>query len=69
MQDKYNNEVVPALRKTFDLKNIMEVPRITKVVVNIGMGEALDNPKALESETAKCGNPGTDRVHRGSFLW
>jgi large subunit ribosomal protein L5 len=49
MQEKYNNEVVPALRKTFDLKNIMEVPRITKVVVNIGMGEALDNPKALES--------------------
>ena len=52
MQEKYNNEVVPALRKTFDLKNIMEVPRITKVVVNIGMGEALDNPKALESAVA-----------------
>ena len=49
MQEKYNNEVAPALRKTFDLKNIMQVPRITKVVVNIGMGEALDNPKALES--------------------
>ncbi len=49
MQEKYNNEVVPALRKAFDLKNIMQVPRITKVVVNIGMGEALDNPKALES--------------------
>src|SRR5574339_841648 len=49
MQEKYNNEVVPALRKTFDLKNIMEVPRIQKVVVNIGLGEALDNPKALES--------------------
>jgi large subunit ribosomal protein L5 len=49
MQEKYNNEVVPALRKAFDLKNIMEVPRIAKVVVNIGMGEALDNPKALES--------------------
>ena len=49
MQEKYNNEVVPALRKAFDLKNIMEVPRITKVVINIGMGEALDNPKALES--------------------
>jgi large subunit ribosomal protein L5 len=49
MQEKYNNEVVPALRKAFDLKNIMEVPRISKVVVNIGMGEALDNPKALES--------------------
>ena len=49
MQEKYNNEVAPALRKTFDLKNIMQVPRITKVVVNIGAGEALDNPKALES--------------------
>jgi len=49
MQEKYNNDVVPALRKAFDLKNIMEVPRIAKIVVNIGMGEALDNPKALES--------------------
>jgi large subunit ribosomal protein L5 len=49
MREKYNNEVIPALRKAFDLKNIMQVPRITKVVVNIGMGEALDNPKALEA--------------------
>ena len=49
MQEKYNSEVVPALRKAFDLKNIMQGPRVTKVVVNIGMGEALDNPKALES--------------------
>jgi len=49
MQERYNKEVVPALRKTFDLKNVMEAPRIQKVVVNIGMGEALDNPKSLES--------------------
>ena len=49
MQEKYNTEVVPALRKAFDLKNIMEVPRIQKVVVNIGMGEAMDNPKAMEA--------------------
>src|SRR5512145_554350 len=49
MQEKYNKEVVPALRKAFDLKNIMQVPRITKVVVNIGMGEAMDNPKAMEA--------------------
>jgi large subunit ribosomal protein L5 len=49
MQEKYNNEVVPALRKAFDLRNIMQVPRITKVVVNIGMGEAMDNPKAMEA--------------------
>jgi len=52
MQEKYNTDIVPALRKAFDLTNIMQVPRITKVVVNIGMGEALDNPKALESAVA-----------------
>jgi len=49
MQDTYNKEVVPALRKAFDFKNIMQVPRIEKVVINIGMGEALDNPKSLEA--------------------
>jgi large subunit ribosomal protein L5 len=52
MQEQYNKEIVPALRKAFDFKNIMQVPRIQKVVVNIGMGEALDNPKALESAVA-----------------
>ena len=49
MQEKYTSEVVPALRKAFDLTNIMQVPRITKVVVNIGLGEAMDNPKAMEA--------------------
>ena len=49
MQEKYNNDVVPALRKAFDFRNIMQVPRITKVVVNIGLGEAMDNPKAMEA--------------------
>jgi large subunit ribosomal protein L5 len=52
MQDKYNKEVVPALRKAFELKNVMQVPRIEKVVVNIGLGEAMDNPKALEAAMA-----------------
>ncbi len=49
LQEKYNSEVVPALRKAFEYKNIMQVPRVEKVVVNIGLGEAMDNPKALES--------------------
>ncbi|MEP6894043.1 MAG: 50S ribosomal protein L5 [Chloroflexota bacterium] len=49
MQETYTNEVVPALRKEFDFKNIMQVPRIEKVVINIGMGEAMDNPKSLEA--------------------
>jgi large subunit ribosomal protein L5 len=52
LHERYKTEIVPALRKSFDFKNIMQVPRIEKVVVNIGMGEALDNPKALESAVA-----------------
>jgi large subunit ribosomal protein L5 len=49
LKEKYQNEVVPALMKELNLHNVMQVPRITKVVVNIGLGEALDNPKALEA--------------------
>ena len=48
LHERYKNEIVPALRKTFELKNVMQVPRIEKIVVNIGMGEAMDNPKSLE---------------------
>jgi len=49
LHERYKNEIIPALHKSFEFKNIMQVPRIEKVVVNIGMGEALDNPKALEA--------------------
>ncbi|GAP10346.1 LSU ribosomal protein L5P [Bellilinea caldifistulae] len=49
LKEKYQKEVVPTLMKELGLHNVMQVPRITKVVVNIGLGEALDNPKALEA--------------------
>src|SRR5512136_277420 len=49
MREKYNKEAVPALTKAFQYKNVMQVPRIEKVVLNIGLGEAMDNPKALEA--------------------
>ncbi len=49
MKERYQKEVVPALMKELNLTNVMQVPRINKVVVNIGLGEALDNPKALEA--------------------
>lgn len=49
MRERYLKEISPALQKAFSLKNVMEVPRVEKVVVNIGAGEALDNPKALEA--------------------
>lgn len=49
MKVRYQEEVVPALMKALNMDNVMELPRITKVVVNIGLGEAMDNPKALEA--------------------
>ena len=47
----YKERAVPALMEIFQYKNIMEVPRITKIVVNIGLGEALQNAKALDAAT------------------
>lgn len=49
LKERYQKEVAPALIKVLDLNNVMQVPRITKVVVNIGLGEALDNAKALDA--------------------
>ena len=49
MKTRYQEEIVPALIKSLKLRNVMEAPRIQKVVVNIGMGEALDNAKALDA--------------------
>ena len=49
MRDFYKNDVVPAMVKKFSYKNIMEVPRIEKIVINMGVGEAKENPKAIES--------------------
>jgi large subunit ribosomal protein L5 len=49
MQEQYQKDVAPALFKSFDFKNVMQVPRIEKVVINIGLGEAMDDPKALEA--------------------
>jgi large subunit ribosomal protein L5 len=49
MKDQYQKEVVPTLMKSLNLTNVMQVPRVQKVVVNIGMGEAMDNPKSLDA--------------------
>ena len=49
LKKQYNEEIAPALFKELGLENVMQIPRIEKVVVNIGVGEALDNPKALEA--------------------
>ncbi len=49
MKERYQTELVPALQESLGLTNIMQVPQIKKVVVNIGMGEALDNPQARDA--------------------
>ena len=49
MQVKYKEEIVSALMERFKYKNIMEVPKLNKIVINIGLGSAKDNPKVLES--------------------
>lgn len=49
LQQKYNNEVVPALMEKFGYKNIMQVPKLEKIVINMGIGEAKDNSKVIES--------------------
>jgi len=49
MKEQYQKDLVPALVQSLSLDNVMQVPRIDKVVVNIGLGEAMDNPKALDA--------------------
>lgn len=52
LKERYKREVVPALKERLGCKNVMQVPRLKKVVINIGVGEAIDNAKALEAAEA-----------------
>lgn len=52
LKEIYQKECVPALMKALNLTNVMQVPRPEKVVINIGLGEALDNPKAVDAAVA-----------------
>lgn len=49
LKERYRKEVVPALMKEFGYRNVMEVPRLEKIVVNVGLGEALQNVKAIDA--------------------
>ena len=48
LQEKYMKEVAPALMEKFNYKNVMEIPKIDKIVINMGIGDAKENPKGLE---------------------
>ncbi len=49
LREQYEKEVVPALMKKFNYKSIMEVPKLEKIVINVGLGDMKDNPKALDN--------------------
>ena len=48
LQEKYRSEVMPALQQKFGYKNVMEIPRLEKIVINMGLGDCKDNAKAME---------------------
>lgn len=49
LREQYEKEVVPALMKKFNYKSVMQVPKLEKIVINIGLGDTKDNPKSLEN--------------------
>ena len=53
LKDKYRAEVAPALKQHFQYKNVMEIPRLEKIVINMGLGDCKDNAKALEVAVAE----------------
>ena len=53
LQEKYTTVVVPALMKEFEYSSVMQAPKLEKVVINMGIGDAIANSKALEEAVAK----------------
>ena len=52
LRERYEQEIRPKLQEKFEYKNVMQIPRMEKIVINIGLGEAIANPKALDSAVA-----------------
>ena len=62
LKENYQNEIAPAMQKKFGYKNVMQIPKLDKIVINMGVGEAKENAKALESavkdmEIISCQKP------------
>ena len=53
IKEKYQNEVVPALQQKFGYKNVMQIPKLDKIVINMGLGDCKDNPKSMELAIAE----------------
>lgn len=55
LKEKYTSEILPALRERFNYKSVMQVPKLEKIVINVGCGEVKDNPKACENAARDLG--------------
>ncbi len=55
LEEKYIKEVAPALMEKFEYKNVMEIPKLVKIVINMGIGDAKENPKGLEKAVEEEG--------------
>ena len=55
LYDLYQQQIIPELKKQFDYQNVMAIPKLTKIVVNVGLGEAIQNPKLLDSVASELG--------------
>lgn len=53
LQDQYDTEILPKLKEKFGYRNVMQVPRLSKVVVNMGLGDAIENVKVIETAAAE----------------
>jgi len=53
LKERYKTEIVPALLKRFDYRNVMQVPRLVKIVINVGLGEAIQNIKILDASMSE----------------
>jgi len=74
LKEKYQKEVVPALTEKFGYKNVMQLPKVEKVIINMGVGEAVGNPKALDAAvtdlTAIAGQkPQLTRAKKSLAAW
>ena len=55
LNDLYQQQIIPELKKQFNYQNVMAIPKLTKIVVNVGLGEAIQNPKLLDSVAGELG--------------
>ena len=55
LQDQYKAEILPKMKEKFGYRNVMQVPRLSKVVVNMGLGDAIENVKVIETAAAEIG--------------